>query len=423
MLALIDANSFYCSAEQVFRPEWRGKPIVVLSNNDGTVVAANKQAMALGIEKFKPYFQLKAICDRHGIQVCSSNYELYGDLSEKMMSVIGRFGPEEFLYSIDEIFLSFKNVTIKDYQHHGHLIRRSVWRETRLPVCVGFGPTMVLAKAANHAAKRLPDFSCAGVCVIDDETARLKVLAQMKVTDVWGIGSRIGRQLTEMGIETAAQLASLPAKLARQRFSVEVERIVLELNGIKAKQWDGNVTTKKQIFSTRSLGQRVTDINGLNQALLYHVAMAAQKARAQSSACRVMMMFASNSPFEDKSLAVGFRHVIHFDVPTNDTLVMSKAVSKALPRLFKEGGRYYKVGIGLFELSSTVNRQMNLFVKDEGLGNEPLMKVFDGLNNRFGMKTMFVAGQGIEQKWAMRRSLLTPQYTTNWRHLPSVSCR
>ncbi|GIU40911.1 DNA polymerase V subunit UmuC [Shewanella colwelliana] len=421
MLALIDANSFYCSAEQVFRPEWRGKPIVVLSNNDGAVVAANKQAMALGIEKFKPYFQLKAICDRHGIQVCSSNYELYGDLSEKMMSVIARFGPEQFVYSIDEVFLSFKNVTIKDYQHHGHLIRRSVWRETRLPVCVGFGPTMVLAKAANHAAKRLPDFSCAGVCVIDNETSRLKVLAQMKVTDVWGIGSRIGRRLTEMGIETAAQLASFPAKLARQRFSVEVERIILELNGIKAKQWDGNVATKKQIFSTRSLGQRVTDINSLNQALLNHVAMAAQKAREQSSACRVMMMFASSSPFEDKP--VGFKHVIHFDVPTNDTLVMSKAVSNALPCLFKEGGRYYKVGIGLFELSSTANRQLDLFVNGEGLGNEPLMKVFDGLNNRFGLKTMFVAGQGIEQKWSMRRSLLTPQYTTNWRHLPVVSCR
>lgn len=184
MFALVDANAFYCSAEQVFRPEWRGKPVIVLSNNDGCVVAANRQAKAAGVEKFKPYFQVKSLCEQKEVIVLSSNYELYADLSAKMMDVIGRFGPEQYVYSIDESFLSFERVypAIADLNAHGHKLRRAVWKECRLPVCVGMGPTLTLAKIANHAAKKLPDYQ--GVCVLSAAHEWEPVLAQLAASDV-----------------------------------------------------------------------------------------------------------------------------------------------------------------------------------------------------------------------------------------------
>jgi len=188
VFALVDANSFYCSAEQVFRPDWRNKPIVVLSNNDGCIVAANRRAKESGIPKFKPYYQVKKLCERKGVVALSSNYELYADLSAKMMQVIGRFAPEQHIYSIDESFLSFKQTypAIPCLRSHGATIRRAVWKECRLPVCVGIGPTLTLAKIANQAAKNIRGYN--GVCVLDNEPERLKVLAQMDVSDVWGIG-------------------------------------------------------------------------------------------------------------------------------------------------------------------------------------------------------------------------------------------
>ncbi len=236
MYALVDANSFYCSAEQVFRPDWRGKPIVVLSNNDGCIVAANRQAKELGIPKFAPYFQLKEQCQKLGVIACSSNYELYADLSTKMMNIIGRFAPEQHVYSIDEIFLSFKHCpSIKSLYERGLLIRRAVWKEARLPVCVGIGATLTLAKLANHAAKKLPGYN--GVCVIDNEPDRIAILKSVEVGEVWGIGRRISKKLALMEINTAYDLASMPAGLARKQFSIEIERTVRELNGQACKQW------------------------------------------------------------------------------------------------------------------------------------------------------------------------------------------
>ncbi len=418
MFALVDANSFYCSAEQVFRPDWRGKPIVVLSNNDGCVVAANKQAKAAGVEKFKPYFAVRELCEKQGVIALSSNYELYGDLSAKMMQVIGRFAPEQHIYSIDETFLSFHRCypAIKDLQQQGQLIRKTVWKECRLPVCVGIGPTLTLAKAANHAAKKICGFD--GVCVLDNEAARLQVLSQMDVTDVWGIGRRIGKKLQLMKVRNAEHLAKMPPKMARKNFSIEMERTVLELNGIPCKGWDEARADKKQIYSTRSVGERITDIQSLHQALAKHVGVAAAKARAQGSACRVMLAFANNSPYDEQPCS--FKQIIQFPTATNDTTVMATAVAKVVPALFKPGVRYYKIGVGLLDLCQSTKQQLDLF--ETSPDNAQLMHVLDGLNHRYGTDTLFLAAQGIEQKWTMRRDLLTPQYTTNWKHLPKARC-
>ncbi|UTV26401.1 Y-family DNA polymerase [Photobacterium atrarenae] len=418
MYALVDANSFYCSAEQVFRPDWRGKPMVVLSNNDGCIVAANRQAKEAGVEKFKAYFEMRGLCEAKGVIACSSNYELYGDLSAKMMQVIGRFAPEQHVYSIDESFLAFHRCeqAIPDLVLHAQKLRRAVWRECRLPVCVGIGPTLTLSKVANHAAKKVQGYQ--GVCVIRSEAQRKEILSQLKTSDVWGIGKRIAKRLEFMGINTALQLANMPPALARKSFNVEVERTVRELNGEACKGWDAARADKKQIFSTRSVGERITCPEYLRQALCKHAGVAAEKLRQQQSLVRVLMVFASNSPYDERPQ--GFKQVYRFAYPTDDTAVITKAVASLPNQVFVPGVRYYKIGVGLIDLVSGEHAQGDLF--DESPSNPALMKVFDGLNQKYGSGSVFLAAQGIDPKWAMRREYLTPQYTTKWRDLPRVKC-
>ncbi|EKF9076042.1 Y-family DNA polymerase [Vibrio cholerae] len=418
MFALVDANSFYCSAEQVFRPDWRGKPMIVLSNNDGCIVAANRQAKEAGIEKFKPYFQVKALCEQKGVIALSSNYELYADLSAKMMQVIGRFAPEQHIYSIDESFLSFEHgfLAIPSLKEHGMKLRRAVWRECRLPVCVGFGQTLTLAKVANHAAKKIEGYN--GVCVLDSERERKAVLGQLHVSEVWGIGRKLTHRLEMMGINTALKLANYPPALIRKEFNVEVERTVRELNGQKCKGWDIVRADKKQIFSTRSAGQRITDLESLQQALCKHANIASLKARKQKSLCRVMLCFANSSPFD--SLPVARRAVHRFAYPTADVTLITQAASKLAEQLFQQDVRFYKIGVGLIDLVDGQHEQPDLF--NQTPNNPKLMNVYDTLNNRFGSDAIFLAAQGISQKWAMRREMLSPQYTTRWHDLPKIKC-
>ncbi|MDV5169109.1 Y-family DNA polymerase [Photobacterium rosenbergii] len=418
MFALVDANSFYCSAEQVFRPDWRGKPVVVLSNNDGCIVATNRQAREAGVQKFKAYFEMRGLCEAKGVIACSSNYELYGDLSAKMMEVIGRFAPEQHIYSIDESFLAFKRCekSIPDLAFHGQKLRRAVWRECRLPVCIGISSTLTLAKVANHAAKKIQGYQ--GVCIIDSPQQRHQILSQLKTSDVWGIGSRISKRLEYMGINTALQLAQLKPGLARKSFNVEVERTVRELNGEPCKGWDEVRADKKQIFSTRSVGERITCPDNLRQALCKHAAIAAEKLRRQQSLVKVMMVFASNSPYDERPQ--GFKQVYRFAYPTDDTTVITKAVTAQLNSLFTEGVRYYKIGVGFIDLVSGKHAQGDLF--DESPSNPALMGVFDSLNKKYGNGSVFLAAQGINPKWSMKRELLSPQYTTKWRDLPKIRC-
>ena len=419
MFALVDANSFYCSAEQVFRPEWRGKPIIVLSNNDGCIVAANKQALALGIKKFQPFFKVRYLCEKVGIIVCSSNYELYADLSHKMMQVIGRFAPEQHIYSIDESFLDFSNCSdsITDLTIQAQKIRRTVWKETRLPVCVGLGETLTLAKVANHVAKKWAGFN--GVCLLNNEAFKQDVFAQLSPLDVWGIGKKTNQKLAQNGIKTVSQLSKANLKLLpKSLFNVELQRTINELNGQPCKIWDGVRADKLQIFSTRSVGQRITDIQSLNQALAKHIAIACVKAREQYSLCSTLLAFAASSPF-DKSPA-SYKVIIHLSQATNDTSQLLHAISENIHLLFEPGVRYYKIGVGLLNLSSQKHQQFDLFTPYKH--NASLMKILDGINHRYGTNSLFFAAQGTEEKWSMRRELLTPQYTTHWKHIPKIGC-
>lgn len=417
MYALVDANSFYCSAEQVFRPDLRNKPMIVLSNNDGCIVAANKQALQAGIKKFEPFFKVRDLCALKGVVAQSSNYELYADLSLKMMGVISRFAPEQHIYSIDESFLSFKRSTMPNSELLNHCIelRKAVWRECRLPVAVGVARTLTLSKIANHAAKKL---GYQGVCVLDDKQEINQVLKQLPVASVWGIGRQLSKRMLTMGITTAFDLANCDIGKIQRNFNVDVERTVRELNGQECLYWDNVRANKKQIFSTRSVGERITDLISLEQALIKHSAIAAKKCRDQGSLCKTVMFFANSSPFDQNPRS--YKTVHEFSYATADSIHISNAATRAAKELFREGVRYYKIGVGLIQLVEEKHYQNDLF--NQNPDNDSLMKVFDGLNHKYGPDTLFIAGQGIDQKWSMKREMLSPCYTTRWNDIPTIKC-
>jgi len=334
-----------------------------------------------------------------------------------MMEVIGRFAPDQYVYSIDESFLSFAGMEqFTCLRSYSASIRRAVWKECRLPVCVGVGATLTLAKLANQAAKQFKDYN--GVCVIDSDDERCHLLGKLSVKDVWGVGSKLTNKLTAIGINTALDFARFPAAQARKQFTIEVERTVRELNGQRCKSWDEIEPNKKQIFSTRSSGDRITELSTLQQALSNHARIASLKARKQHSLCKVMVCFAYSSAFDSSPL--NSRAVHHFTTSTADIDKITKAVTQLALSLFKDGARYSKVGVGLIELTDASNEQQDLFNTSEN--NPTLMGVFDQLNDKFGKNSIFIAAQGTDQRWDMKRNMLTPQYTTNWSHIPIIKC-
>jgi DNA polymerase V len=418
MYALVDAVSFYASAEKVFDPSIRNKPVVVLTNNDGCICAVCPIARRLGIPKFEPYFKVKWLLQKHGVVVRSSNYELYADLSERMMNVISRYCDNQHIYSIDESFLHFKNYggLIKDWHQYGHEIRRAIWKETKLPVGVGFGTTSTLAKAANHAAKKLSGYN--GVAVIDNAQNGKAILERMDVNEVWGIGRKISQRLKQHGIQTAYQLSTQCPKAIRKQFSVVTERTVNELNGISCLSWDDVREPKREIFSTRSFGQRIVDIHSLQSALTTHSAIVAKKVRRQYSLVKKLMIFASSSPHDDNYYKQAM--IYKFPVATDNSCDIAKAISLVLADIFVQGVRFYRCGVGAIELESRAFKQPDLFLPDNS--NPVLMACLDNINNRYGQGTLKLGAEGQSEVWQMKRHFLSPQYTSNWRDIPKIRC-
>ncbi|WP_338049789.1 Y-family DNA polymerase [Psychromonas antarctica] len=381
------------------------------------MVAANKQAIALGIKKFQPYFHAKLLCEKKGVIVCSSNYELYADLSSKMMQIIGRFAPHQHIYSIDESFLNFNHCqqSIPCLVQYAQELRKAVWKETRLPVCVGLGTTLTLAKLANHIAKKWPSYQ--GVCLLDNSQIKQQLFLQLTPGNVWGIGRKTTEKLLALGVDNVAKLVRLNLHEIRQNFDVELLRTIKELNGEVCKEWDETRADKQQIFSTRSVGQRIIDIDSLQQALAKHTAIAAAKARQQGSLCSTLMAFTANSPFDKHPRS--FKIVKHFSA-TNSTCDLIKTINENIDALFETGIEYYKVGVGLLDLSNEQQQQFELF--NERKSDHGLMKILDGINQKYGTDSARLASQGLDEKWAMRRQFLTPQYTTNWHHIPKIHC-
>jgi DNA polymerase V len=421
MYALCDVNSMYASCEKVFDPSIRNKPVVVLTNNDGCICAACGIAKRMGIgKKFVPYFQVKKELEAAGAVIRSSNYELYADLSQRMMDTCARFAPDINVYSIDECFLYYPKQSAapkEGWETLGMQIRKAVWREVRLPICVGIGPTPTLAKVANHAAKKVEGFK--GVAVLDTKEMRRTVLSKMAVTDVWGIGNRLGKRLNALGVNTAWELANRDPTQIRKEFSILVENTVRELNGEVRHSWNSVRVAKKEIYSTRSFGQRITDFEELRSALASHAEVVATKLRKQKSLTSSMTLFATSSPHDiEDYFRKSYFH--RFAVPTNDTRNILKVIENAMPQLYKSNVRYYKCGVGLMDLHNEALFQYDLFTPSND--NAKLMTCMDTINARYGRATVHVAAKGFEQKFAMRRAFLSPQYTTKWSDIPKIIC-
>lgn len=419
MYCLVDVNGMYAACEAVFDPSLRKRPVVVLSNNDATVIAVNDRAKRLGVKKFIPYFQSQELLEQIGAAIKSSNYELYSDLSWRFHSVCAAFAPQQFIYSIDESFLLYSDGFCPDvsWSEHARQIRKTVWKQVRLPVGVGIGPTPTLAKAANHASKRIEGY--VGVAVIDSEQSRRTILSQMEARDVWGIGPRLSERLNTLGIYTALELAQLTPRRAKHLFNIGIESTVHELNGRVMLTWDEIRAPKQQIYSTRTFGRRVTEVNILHEAVASHVHTVTAKLRRQRSLCGVITVFASSSPHGSES---PYSRSLSAVLPgySSDTRVLLEAARRLSNEIYQKGVMFYRCGVGLLDIVEAEQHQPDLFTPNT---DDPrLMACMDSINAKYGKGTLFCASQGVDRKFEMRREFLSRRYTTCLSDLPVIKC-
>ncbi|PKO70914.1 MAG: DNA polymerase V subunit UmuC [Betaproteobacteria bacterium HGW-Betaproteobacteria-14] len=422
MFALIDGNNFYVSCERVFDPKLEGRPVVVLSNNDGCVVARSQEVKALGVKMGVPWFQLRDLARQHGIVAKSSNYSLYGDMSARMMALLGRFSPEQEIYSIDECFLGMKGFGHYDLTAYGQDIRARVRQYLGLPVCVGFGATKTLAKLANHAAKKRPEFD--GVCDLAalSPVAQDTLLASIDVGEVWGVGYRGTPRLKALGIGNVKDLRDADPKWLRREFSVVLERTVTELRGIPCIDLEEAAPAKQQIMSSRAFGAYVYDLAGLEEAVTTYIGRAAEKLRRQGSVAGAVQVYVRTNPFKEDHPQYQRGLTVPLPDPSDDTRLLARAALAGLKRLYKPGYAYQKAGVMLLDLSDARYTQGALFEADRG--NPALMRVMDRINGLWGHGTLRLAAEGVpasNRDWRMRRGMMSPCYTTRWADIPRVS--
>ncbi|GBG13257.1 DNA polymerase V [Novimethylophilus kurashikiensis] len=420
-IALVDVNNFYVSCERVFRPDLARKPVVVLSNNDGCIISRSNEAKALGIKMGAPWFQTAKFAQQEGVHVFSSNYPLYADMSTRVMATLAHFGFAQEVYSIDESFLWVARPEKTSFTELGQSIRSTVDRWTGLPVSVGMGPSKTLAKLANHLGKKTGGFN--EICDISTtpESTLDLWLEQLPVETVWGIGTRMALQLHKLGIRSALDLKRAQPRHLRQHYSVVIEKIVRELNGVSCLSLEEIAPPKKQIVSSRSFGVCVSELNDLKQAVTYHTARAAEKMRAQHSKASIIQVMIRTSPHTEQPF-YGNSITLPFEAPTHDTFHMVHAALNGLQRIYRAGHRYQKAGIVLGELSNATVAQGDLFQSAETTQRASrLMEAIDQVNRRFGKAKLTIAAQGIEHSWAMRQAHLSPAYTTQWSDIPKVN--
>lgn len=419
--ALVDVNNFYASCEAVFDPRLAGKPLVVLSNNDGCVVARSAEAKARGIKMGEPWHKLKVRPEGQGVIAYSSNYSLYADMSSRVMRILGDMAPAIEVYSIDESFLDLTGISTPQSQSLGIGVRSRVKQWTGLTVCVGMGSTKTRAKLANHVAKKRPEHRGTFDLEALGAEEQQALLDGIDVGEVWGVGRRTTERLSEMGIRTVRELRDAPPKQVREEFSVVVERIVSELNGVSCLPLELMAPAKQQIVSSRSFGRYVRTLEELSEAVLSYAARSAEKLRSQQSTTRMLRVFIQTNPFKPGAPQYMPSITLAFSEATDDTLLIGRAALAGLRRIFRPGYDYKKAGIQLGEFAQKLNRQATLFDDVAGLERRGrLNSALDRLNARYGRGTMAVAAAGMEKAWTMRRQNLSPAYTTDWEALPVV---
>ncbi|ABV12968.1 TPA: Y-family DNA polymerase [Citrobacter koseri] len=420
MFALVDVNSFYASCETVFRPDLKGRPVVVLSNNDGCVIARSAAAKSF-VKMGEPYFKQKETFRRHGIVAFSSNYELYADMSNRVMTTLEEISPRVEIYSIDEAFCDMTGVrNCRDLTEFGREIRTTVLQRTHLTVGVGIAQTKTLAKLANYAAKKWQR-QTGGVVDLSNVGRQRKLLAALPVGEVWGIGRRISKKLEGMGIETALDLADTDIRFIKKHFNVVLERTVRELRGEPCLELEEFAPVKQEIVCSRSFSGRITDYEEMRQAIFSYASRAAEKLRGEHQYCRFISAFVKTSPFALNEPYYGNSASVKLLTPTQDSRDIIGAATRCLDAVWKDGRRYQKAGVMLGDFFSQGVAQLNLFDDNAPRRNsDKLMKVLDHLNTKDGVGTLYFAGQGIQQQWQMKREMLSPRYTTRYEDLLRV---
>ncbi|UYP84233.1 translesion error-prone DNA polymerase V subunit UmuC [Pseudomonas asiatica] len=409
VFALIDCNSFYASCERVFRPDLAKTPIVVLSNNDGCVIARSYDAKPF-VKMGEPYFQCKDKLQRHGIVAFSSNYALYGDMSERVMSLIESMVPAAEVYSIDECFADLTGLQ-GSLTEFGRQVRAKVLKCTGIPVGVGIAPTKTLAKLANHTAKRL-QAQTGGVVDICDPFKRDWVLRNTEVKEVWGIGRRMTAHLEAMGIRTAMDLAKANPWTLRQKFSVVVEKTARELAGTPCLELEEAAPPKQEICCSRMFGKRLSELAPIKQAVASYAGRAAEKLRGQGSVCKRMRVSIRTGMFNPDEAKYAKGVLVELPYPTNDTLLLTRAATEAVEQVYRPGYRYSKAEVLLMDLRQPGEFTDDLFAVTQPVACDRLMSVMDEINGKYGRGTMRSASVPHTPDWGMRREMMSRSYTT-----------
>lgn len=419
MIGLVDCNNFYASCERVFRPDWEDRPIAVLSNNDGCVIARSNEAKEL-VEMGAPTFKIPPNVRRQLILV-SSNYTLYGDMSRRVTATLRDFTPDVEIYSIDESFLDFEGFPREDLIGHCSEMRRVVRRNTGIPVSVGLSTSRTLAKLANRRAKKEPGFD--GVCLMEPESDETRaVLEDLPVTDLWGVSGRLGQRLAQLGIVNAWQLREADPKRIRARFSVVQERLVYELRGIDCIDTGDYGEPKKNIMTSRSFGRLTSDACEVQQAIRAHAARGAEKLRKQGSVARAIQVHLKTNKHREDLAQYHPALVVQLLHPSNDTRVIVSAAQAALKRIYRGGYRYMKAGVMMLDLVQQDAMQHDIFDSPESDAERErsakASAVMDELNRRMGRGTVRLGGTKGKAAWKLKADLLSQRYTTRWDELP-----
>ncbi|MGR0278895.1 translesion error-prone DNA polymerase V subunit UmuC [Marinomonas dokdonensis] len=419
VFALVDCNNFYASCEKLFRPDLKQVPIVVLSNNDGCIIARSKEAKALGVKMGVPMYQVQGDLQKHGIVCFSSNYALYADLSSRVMSILEEEAPQVEIYSIDEAFMDLTGIApLESLLAFGQRVKAKVDKWTGISVGVGIAPTKTLAKLANHGAKKYP--ATGSVVDLMDPERQRRLLALVDVDQIWGVGRRTAKKLHERGIHTGLQLADADPKSIRSEFSVVLERTVRELNGVSCLNLELMRPVKQQIICSRSFGYKVTEAQQLREAIAKYTSRAAEKLREEQRFCRLVCVFIRTSPYIPNEPQYAQTLSTELPFPTNDTRELLDATEKLFNRIWRAGFRYAKAGVMLTDFYESRNLQQDLFREDKGKRNSAsLMQVVDKINLS-GLGYVYFASQGVSPQWSMKREFLSPAYTTRWQELPVV---
>ena len=418
MFALVDCNNFYASCERVFQPQLEGKPVVILSNNDGCVIARSNEAKALGIPMGAPAFQYRSFFKQKGVQVFSSNYPLYGDMSSRVMSLLGQYSPNLEIYSIDEAFLQFKGFDLFNLEAEGRRMRKQVRRWTGIPVSVGMGPSKALAKIANKIAKKY-DTKTGGVYCIDTEDKRVKALKWTAIGDIWGIGRQHCKRLEALGVKNAWQFTLLPDDWVKKHMSILGLRLKKDLQGLPSIQLEEVPSPKKGIATTRSFEGTLTAFSDLEERVSTFANSCAEKMRKQGSSCTALLVFLRSDPHKKGAIPYRNSCVLTLPYASNSSITLSKYAVWGLHKIFKEGIQYKKAGVMLMGLTPTATRQLPLFGGEE-VKHLAVMQALDRLHKRFGPHQIKLANQNLQRTWKMKQEHLSQRYTTEIKEVITV---